>query len=262
MLVLWFIGRFVERLLGSTGFLIVYGAAAIAASIASIAWSPILVGAGASGAVYGLFGALFGIIARSPRAIPRRLPSLWIAAAVFVAGCASSFAPGVNAAGHVGGFVAGFVGGLLLGHPLEPAAVAGRPRRNVRFAVVSALSLAAGAALMPSWAEVGRAGEVELAVVTTFNDAVASVVDSRITDEEFADLVDARVIPPWRAERERLTALTNVEAREAREIAKVLVYMRACEDAFEQVSSGARTHDALRVQRGIGMLHDAEARSR
>ncbi len=61
MWILWGLAQVVERLVGSTGFAIVYMASGIAGSIASLAWYPVAVSAGASGAVFGTAGALLGI---------------------------------------------------------------------------------------------------------------------------------------------------------------------------------------------------------
>ena len=49
MWILWGLAQITERLVGSTGFAIVYMASGIAGSIASLAWHPAAVSAGASG---------------------------------------------------------------------------------------------------------------------------------------------------------------------------------------------------------------------
>ena len=70
MLVLWSIGRFIEQLVGSRGFLVAYLFAGICGSLASIVWNPIVVSAGASGAVFGAYGILIGFLARNRTSIP------------------------------------------------------------------------------------------------------------------------------------------------------------------------------------------------
>src|SRR5690625_6084003 len=63
MLALYYLGVAVERIYGSRRFLMIYFLAGIAGSLTSFAFS-INVSAGASGAIFGLFGAMlfFGII--------------------------------------------------------------------------------------------------------------------------------------------------------------------------------------------------------
>src|SRR6202011_2677222 len=56
MVVLWDIGRFTERLLGNAGFLIVYVLSGLFGSLASVLINPHIPSAGASGAVFGLYG--------------------------------------------------------------------------------------------------------------------------------------------------------------------------------------------------------------
>ncbi len=63
-LAIYFLGRVTERIFGSIRFLTIYLGAGIAGNIVSMILSPESIAAGASGAVYGLFGALlyFGLI--------------------------------------------------------------------------------------------------------------------------------------------------------------------------------------------------------
>lgn len=71
MYVLWDIGRFIERLIGAAGFAAVYLLAGLAGSIASMWWNPFVVSAGASGAIFGLYGCLIGYCWRDPGTSPR-----------------------------------------------------------------------------------------------------------------------------------------------------------------------------------------------
>jgi len=68
--VLWYIGRFVEKLLGNIGMLIVYVLAGLSGSLASAAIHPAVVSAGASGAIFGLYGAVFGYLIRNRDQVP------------------------------------------------------------------------------------------------------------------------------------------------------------------------------------------------
>ena len=64
MLALWNVGSCMERLLGSTGFLVLYLLAGLLGSVASVAWNPFVVSAGASGAIFGLYGGLLAFLMR------------------------------------------------------------------------------------------------------------------------------------------------------------------------------------------------------
>lgn len=66
MFVLWKVGPFLERLFGSTTFLIFYVVSAIGGSEASLWWNEFGVSAGASGALFGIFGSLLGYLLAKP----------------------------------------------------------------------------------------------------------------------------------------------------------------------------------------------------
>lgn len=72
MFVLWQAGGFIERLLGNAGFLIVYTASGLAGALVSVAWHPYVVSAGASGAIFGLYGALLGYLVVRATQFPRK----------------------------------------------------------------------------------------------------------------------------------------------------------------------------------------------
>src|SRR5207248_756362 len=67
---LWSVGRFVERLLGPALFVIVYLLTGLAGSFSSEMWDPLRVSAGASGAIFGLFGVVVGFTIRARKQLP------------------------------------------------------------------------------------------------------------------------------------------------------------------------------------------------
>jgi len=66
------VGRSVERLLGSFAFLGVYLLAGVGGGLLSLGWFPTAVQVGASGAVFGVYGALLGCYLRGWRTVPRQ----------------------------------------------------------------------------------------------------------------------------------------------------------------------------------------------
>jgi rhomboid protease GluP len=105
-------GRFIERLFGSTGFLLVYIISGIAGALVSVAWHPYVIGAGASGAIFGLYGALLGYLAMRRDSIPDEVLSPLIKGALVFIGYNFVFGvlnTGTDVADHVGGLAAGFV---------------------------------------------------------------------------------------------------------------------------------------------------------
>ncbi|HVG19388.1 MAG TPA: rhomboid family intramembrane serine protease [Blastocatellia bacterium] len=75
MYALWIIGQEIERLYGSSRFVIIYLLCGIAGSYASYQFNPGAVSAGASGAIFGLFGVMATFAFRYRRELPSGLAS-------------------------------------------------------------------------------------------------------------------------------------------------------------------------------------------
>src|SRR5207244_8055 len=85
MIALWSIGPFIERLVGNRSFLVLYLFAGVSGSMASLAHAPTIVSAGASGAIFGLYGALAGFLLRAHGTLPKDvLQQLWRTAGMFI----------------------------------------------------------------------------------------------------------------------------------------------------------------------------------
>ena len=121
MWALWNAGRLTERLYGSTTFLAMYLASGILGSLASIAWNPTVVSAGASGAVFGVLGALLACTLRE-HGLPRVVVKAhrWSTLTFVVLNLAlGAISPNIDNAAHLGGLAAGLVLGWLLARPIR-----------------------------------------------------------------------------------------------------------------------------------------------
>lgn len=104
---LYFVGIIVERIFGNVRFLLIYLFAGFAGSIASFLFVP-TISAGASGAIFGLLGALlyFGIL--YPKLFFRTMG--WNIIIILIMNLALTFtAPSIDSAGHIGGLIGGFL---------------------------------------------------------------------------------------------------------------------------------------------------------
>jgi rhomboid protease GluP len=114
------IGPLVERLFGNVAYAILYLAAGLGGAIASMATLPPRVSVGASGAIFGILGALLAFLIVHHRSVPgtvlRPLRSSAVGFVVFntLFGAA---VPNIDQAAHMGGLVTGFLGGFLLIRP-------------------------------------------------------------------------------------------------------------------------------------------------
>jgi membrane associated rhomboid family serine protease len=123
MISLWSLGRFIELALGSWRMLLVYIVSMIGSGLGIVYLSPPLVPTvGASGAIFGLFGALFAIGFKLGK------PGMDLVRAnigILVLNLIMTFTiPGISKAAHVAGLIAGFVLTYVLYYPprrVQPA---------------------------------------------------------------------------------------------------------------------------------------------
>jgi rhomboid protease GluP len=115
--------RFVERMLGRAEFLALYFASGLVGGLASLAIHPNAVSAGASGAVFGMFGAFTAVmVVRRKRVEPgawlRTMRSLGAFFAInLVFGLAAS---GIDVSAHIAGLGVGFAGAFVLAKTAKP----------------------------------------------------------------------------------------------------------------------------------------------
>jgi membrane associated rhomboid family serine protease len=114
---LWIIGQEIERLYGSSRFGLLYLTSGIAGSVASYFYNPEAVSAGASGAIFGLFGvmAAFGFRYRKeiPSVIRRDILTRVVPLIIINLGFGFSIKMIDNSA-HVGGLVTGMALALII----------------------------------------------------------------------------------------------------------------------------------------------------
>ena len=146
MLGLWSLGSLTERLFGWRSFLIIYLASGLCASLASLWWHPLLNSAGASGAIFGVLGALLAFMVNPrTRIAPHIAKAQRNSALIFIAYNLLNGAThvGIDNAAHVGGLLAGFMLGWALALPLDTE-VRATHRRRLALTAVVALGLLTG----------------------------------------------------------------------------------------------------------------------
>jgi rhomboid protease GluP len=117
MMVLINIGLFMEAVSGGPLFLFLYVAAGLGGGVASLLFHPAMVSAGASGAIFGLYGGLLAYLLRHRDSVESgSLSSLGKGALIFVGYnlVYGLFRPDIDLAAHFGGLATGFIVGLFL----------------------------------------------------------------------------------------------------------------------------------------------------
>ena len=133
-LALYFLGPAVERIFGNSRFLFIYLFAGISGVIASFIFSP-NISAGASGAIFGCFGALLYFALIYPKLFFRTMGTSVITVLVFnlIFGFTVSI---VDNAGHLGGLAGGFLAAGIMHFPKKK-----KPFLQLLFLVVSVVVL-------------------------------------------------------------------------------------------------------------------------
>ena len=269
VIILWQIGKLTERLFGHVGFTVAYVLAAVGASLTSLFWNPMSVSAGASGAVFGLYGALAAFLLLQRASIPiRLLTTIANGAATFVglnlvtgllwnaqaALTASSGHPTlmIDAAGHIGGLLTGFAVGCALAQPLTPAPAVFRARRSLVVSVAGIIIAAVAARYVPRVDDLNAALEsfrgLEQRSIALYNDSLAKLRAHQLQPRQFADIIDTTLLPPWNQARTSLLALRLPPPQRALAVTTSAV-MGWTADEWQLTAEGIRTDNVALIER-------------
>jgi membrane associated rhomboid family serine protease len=121
---LYFAGRYISYSLGHTRTIGIYLVGGLMGSIAQIIFSPGIVFLGASGAVFALEGALFGLMVASSKGYGEKMPltqatKIFIGMHILKSLSAGFGVAGIGNAAHVAGFLTGMACAMLIAH-FEP----------------------------------------------------------------------------------------------------------------------------------------------
>ena len=257
-------GQLLERLLGRTLYTLVYFGSGITGSLVSLvghgtkgAWS-----AGASGAVFGVYGALIGYMLREKHALPKSVWQPGLKSALSFAGynlVIGLMLPGIDVSAHLGGLVGGFALGWLVALPLDLAT----RRRLVptRFALGTtavAVAVLVGAMAAPrydyrlvdefAWDAAFRpANDEDNALLVPFNAALQQVQPGAPTDA-LARQLREHLIPFNAAWIKRLASLSLApDRRTARRRDLALAGLRLRLAAYQHLLSALEKSDPRAV---------------
>lgn len=269
MWALYAAGPLVERMIGNVGFLLMYIMAGLCGSLASLFWNPIAVSAGASGAVFGIFGCLLGLVLRGKGSIPTQTLSQLRSSGVsflVINLVIGMVVPNIGMAAHLGGLAGGFLCGLVLSQPYTSSTRSGRLPRNLLLACLGSCLVAGGFMGVSTWhsglvkveRELDQFGEVEKNSIDGFNAAVAKLNRQELSGQEFADLLERDVLPEWRAARERLSAVERIPASQQRRVELTLEYMLRWQEAWELFAQAYHEGSPDKMQKAMQKQQLAE----
>jgi rhomboid protease GluP len=259
MLVLAYIGPRVERMLGNGSFLLVYLVSGLGGSLLALEQNPLQVQAGASGAIFGIYGALFAVLLRERDSIPQHVAAhLKKYVTTFIAyNLIYSLSPGISLAAHLGGLVTGFICGFAVAQPLDDAdTTTGRPLRNASVAAVGALVVLLGVVAVrmkyPNLDRVGdiiaHAAAVEKQSRLAFVDAKRHADEDQLSNAGFAGAIETKVLPDWRSARDEIGQLAYLPSPK---IDAIDHYMRMRQRQLENLDDALRSNNSEAVKNAL-----------
>jgi rhomboid protease GluP len=109
-----FAAIFIEPILGRKRYFILYILSGLCASLASILWYPDTISVGASGAIFGLYGALLGLLLTNAFPKGGKMPILIMMGFYVVVNLLWGLTGGIDNAAHIGGLLSGAIIGIIL----------------------------------------------------------------------------------------------------------------------------------------------------
>lgn len=255
MWVLWDMGHLVERLVGNVGFILLYFISGILGSMTSVWWNPSVNSAGASGAVFGVFGALMGFMALRRDSVPKHILVQLRSSGLTFLGLNLVFGfsvKGIDMAAHIGGLLAGFLCGLAMSHSLADVSNISRTIRNSVVAVLAAVGMTAAFFALPAppsnvEAELAKIATVENQVVTVLSEASEQFNENEITKEAFVDIVDKQVLAPWREASTEFEKNIKVTPKSQQLVETLKRYILVREQGWKLYREGLRDDDAEKL---------------
>jgi len=249
-------GPLVERLTGPLVFGVAYLLAGLGGSLISLAVHPETVSAGASGAIFGIYGVLAAFLLQQRSALPTEFLKPLARSALFFVGYNVVYGigkQGVDLAAHLGGIAAGFVVGLPLVHALAPDARARAQRRAVVVAIVALAAVIATVTLaIPRTVVFGRqlaaVGETMTKLTNRYNtEVVQTLQDAKASGATAARILDEELIPGVRAAQAELQTLRPRTRRDREILPLVQRSAQLLEQMFTVVAQAAHTEHYERV---------------
>jgi len=225
------------------------------------------VSAGASGAVFGLQGAVLGVLVRSRSSIPSAVLKPLVRSMLVLLAFNLLYSlghAGIDTAAHVGGLAGGLACGLAVGASLTDKGMARRPRRDFLLAAGGFAFVLLGAARLPLAFDVlGEATALARADGTAtqaYEAGLRAWRGGRLTDEGLASLVETHVLTDWAAYRRHVDGLLAGPPRVGGDRLRIVSdYLALRQRAWEQLVRALRGGDAAGIEDAIRTLQRTRA---
>jgi len=273
MWALWDGGQWVERMYGHVRFAAIYFVAGLAGNLLSLViHEGHAVSGGASGAIFGLYGALLSYlwIERSQIQRSEFRWLFWAAVGFSVVSIVFGLiVPGIDNAAHIGGLI----GGLLMGVLIKPdaGAVFTTQRTKWMAGIVFITMVGVMMANIPPQAyrwrdekqvqrEIGEFLQEDAAITRAWESIMRQGQRKGASFEELADVIESVVVDRYEHSFEELSALPhdpNLPSALAAE--RVTRYAEKRRDASRAMVEGLRAKDRVQVQKALEQARQSGA---
>jgi len=272
MWALWDGGQLVERMYGHARFALIYFSSGLAGNLLSlVAHKGLAISGGASGAIFGMYGALLVFLWRERRNLhPRDFRWFFWGAAGFasVSLVLGLLITGIDNAAHIGGFLSGILCGVIFARPIKGAEQVGT-RARVFAAGVLASSVVILIARIPApaylWShellarkEIGQFLREDATISQAWQNILDEGKRGNVSFEELAGRIDAAVSHPYEESFEHLSHIPpNPAMPSAATLETLRHYAEHRRDASRALAEGLRAHKPEQIRDALEMARQS-----
>lgn len=272
MWALWDGGRLVERLYGSLRFTVIFLASGLTGNLLSlIVEGDRAVSGGASGAIFGIYGALLVWLWRERRTVhPTEFRWLFGGAALFSAVTIGLglLITGIDNAAHIGGLVSGALLGAAVARPLPGSMVTKRYRQWIAaaaYAVIVAVLIARIPDPLYSWKDElqARSGvrdflATDQAIAQRWQELMSASKRGGATFDELAGRIESDITMEYQQSFEQLSALNlGAAAPSAETVAMLKRYAQLRSEASHLLAEGIRLKNQKMIDEALEKARQA-----
>ena len=265
---LWDGGQLVERMYGHARFAGIYFASGLTGNLLSlVAHKGLAISGGASGAIFGIYGALLIFLWRERRNLhPEEFRWFFWGAAGFAAASLilGLLITGIDNAAHIGGFLTGMLGGIIFARPINLVNPVTH-RKRLLAAGVFALAIAILISQIPlrayRWSEealarkeIGEFLRDDVAISQAWKSILTQGKRGDISFDELAGRIDTAVGDRYEESFEQLSHLPPNPALPSAATVEILRhYAERRRDASRALAEGLRANEPALIRDALEM---------
>ena len=269
---LWDGGQLAERMYGHARFAAIYFSSGLTGNLLSlVAHKGLAVSGGASGAIFGLYGALLVFLWRERRNLhPQEFRWFFWGASGFAAVTLilGFLITGIDNAAHIGGFLTGIIGGIVLARPANEIKRGGHRSRLLAggaFALAVAILISQIPVPTYRWSEevltrkeIGEFLRDDAAISQAWQGILDEGRRGGISFEELAGRIDTAVGDRYEENFEQLSNLPPNPALPSSATVEMLRhYAERRRDASRALAEGLRAHKPEQIRDALEMAQRA-----